>query len=275
MFNRALHILLVLVVALMLGMFWPEFSRSGDSPRSAAFTWPGEPLFERAWLCPETAAVPDHRFTIPGEIFFGAGVSEEEVVRALRLTSGVLMVYGGQIDIPATMTRLEHRRVLSVRVEDLTKSERHDPEALARRTLTGLRNFMARVAHPVTPHINLVFLEEIVHPSDLGGVVLGEVMGMGLSPQLVAESKMGGATEEWVRAAGLHGDFTPTLIVSMRVLRTRTDQDVGITLVHELGHALGLAHEEDPKSLMAEEPPSCIPALSLPQRQAFEARREE
>jgi hypothetical protein len=267
------NVIALMLMLVVLGISW-QTTRSRQGSSQEAFSWSGDKLLDQAWLCPETTSASDHRFTIPGQVFVGAGVSEGEVAHALSLTAGVLAVYGGGIDIPATMTRLADRRVLSARTEALTKLASSDPQALARRTLTGLRSFMRRVAHPVTSRVNLVFLEEIVDPNDLGGQVLGEVLGMGLSPQLVALSKSDGATEQWVHAAGLSGDFTPTLIVSMRVLRTKADRDVGITLVHELGHAVGLAHDEaEQASLMAAEPPPCVPPLSAHQQQLFEATR--
>ena len=94
-------------------------------------------------------------------------------------------------------------------------------------------------------------------------------MGLGVSPELVAKTHDESPSEDWLQAAGLAGDFTPTLIVSMRSLRGKSEQEVGIMLVHELGHALSLPHSHGGLDFMAEIPPPCIPEMTTEQRAAF------
>jgi len=47
---------------------------------------------------------------------------------------------------------------------------------------------------------------------------------------------------------------------------------VDTTLMHELGHAMGLAHVEEATNLMSAQPHRCIPELDPAQRRALRSR---
>ena len=64
----------------------------------------------------------------------------------------------------------------------------------------------------------------------------------------------------------------PTLFISLDDLAPEGSGIVDTTLMHELGHAMGLAHVEDATNLMSAQPHRCIPELDPAQRRALRSR---
>ncbi len=223
-----------------------------------------------AWLCADTQSATSVSFQVKARVWRGAEVSQETVDAALLATNKVLRAYGGVLDVGTDPRKLADTKVISVTRADLKEFKPEDVQGQMQRSLRGLRDLVSRVAKPREELVNLLFLKEIVDPVGLGERILGDVMGLGISPELMERTREDSPSQAWLQAAGLDGDFTPTLIVSMRSIRGQGEQELGITLVHELGHALGLPHSEGGLDFMAEIPPPCIPEMTTEQRAAFE-----
>lgn len=273
MWSKRIPLLLALVALVPAG-----FSCSKNPPNTESLDvfWDGKVRWEDKWVCGDTELASTDSFALSTEIIVGEGVSPEEVSRALGAVSGIVRAYGGSLVLGSRVKRIAEQRLLEVDQNELSRAARgvDSPEKLqaivAEKSLQGLRDFIGTHSRPRKDTLQIVFLTELVDSVGLGARILGDVVGFGVSSELVARTLGGETGGPWVAAAGLQGEFTPTLIVSVERLKGKSDREVGLILVHELGHALGLPHEsEAPGSLMNPEPLSCVPPLEEHQRRAF------
>jgi len=126
-------------------------------------------------------------------------------------------------------------------------------EAISAVMFGPTRDFLATHAKPMEAKVNVVVIDQILSPTlaDLLAIE-GTVVGLGLSAALLERVD---ETTEDPDAMSLNtmldvdGDFTPTLFVGHTDI-ARLTQDFDLVIAHEMGHALGLPHVEEPGNLM-------------------------
>lgn len=143
-------------------------------------------------------------------------------------------------------------------------------QATARLLLAPIRSFLeAHGAHRDDPTglVQVVFLRRISATDSVARRVLPGLRGLALDRH--------GALADLpapLRNALGSSQAPPTVFLSLADLAPAGSGIVDTTLMHELGHALGLAHVVDPHNLMSPSPHRCIPSLDTAQRQALAAR---
>lgn len=116
-----------------------------------------------------------------------------------------------------------------------------------------LRRFLQKTAGDDA--IRLVFLRNVAEPSAAIASLLRNMRGLTLSPDDDHDAVL--------RAClSLSPGDAPVILLGLDAIAARRPGTVDITLIHEIGHVLGLgAHRED-AHIMNPEPPRCLPNLS-------------
>jgi len=126
----------------------------------------------------------------------------------------------------------------------------------------GLRSFVRGQSNPPRTSISVVVLPHIASPDVAASFQGGVIAGLGLSPTLFKNVAANDPSKNLFDLIGLGEDFTPTLFVGHAdVVALAKSPDV--IVAHELGHAMGLQHTQDPGNLMTQFAASnaCIPGL--------------
>jgi hypothetical protein len=120
---------------------------------------------------------------------------------------------------------------------------------VARILLAPLREFIHERALPIRPLVSLVVLERLTAPSLYEqGLLSAAIDGLGLSPEFVSRLRDSGEATDLSDALELPAEFTPTLFLDVEALGRFEHPDN--VVAHELGHALGLVHDDEPGNLM-------------------------
>lgn len=132
--------------------------------------------------------------------------------------------------------------------------------------LGPLRDWMRTHAVPARHRVDVVIVGELVPPDSPMARVASDVAGLTLAPGLLADDAFGARVSAHL---GLPEAFTPTVLLSDRVLARLPADQAAWVLPHELGHALGLPHEPSPGNLMAPGFYRCPPGLDPGQAAAL------
>jgi hypothetical protein len=146
---------------------------------------------------------------------------------------------------------------------------------VARILLAPLREFIHERALPRRPLVSLVVLQRLAAPSLYEeGLLSTTIDGLGLSPEFVSRLRDSGEATDLSDALELPAEFTPTLFLDVEALGRFEHPDN--VVAHELGHALGLLHDDEPGNLMNPEvAESCRAWLSKEQTTSIAETVEE
>ncbi len=212
--------------------------------------------------CPDNPAPVGISGSIELRVFVGAkvdGVRVEEVLSAARRYYGRHGVELRLVDAPQ---RIANESMFVARFADVD-AVAGEPEALAELLYRELRAFMLAHASPRRGGINFVLVQDVVHPSAAASAVLGDLVGLTLSPELLAAGDT--ETAAVLEALDIGAQFEPTVLLSERHLERLTGVAFVAAVAHELGHALGLPHDERRENLMARGEHVCLPGLDAGQ----------
>ena len=248
-------------------------SACGSQKRDVAVTeiWDESRQAKAQWNCEGVATKPEGR-VLPVSVFLGQGVQLDQVKRTLDAASDALATYGIALEVDSDTQWLPKENLITIDPSKLRRLVKKGvgQAKLEAKLLGGIKVLIQTHSRPRIERTHWIFLKEIVPETGLAFRILGDVAGVGLSPELVAKAKKEEVGSSWVQAAGLEGDFTPTLVVGTRSLRKKSEKEVGLILAHELGHAFGLPHTTgETGDLMGLDLPACIPALTDEQAEAF------
>jgi hypothetical protein len=126
-------------------------------------------------------------------------------------------------------------------------------EVVAETMLRPLREFLAAHGTVVQDgHVNMVVVRQIVSPELAGLLQLpGEIAGLGLSPLVLQRVSTSDPQGDLYRLLDLPAAFTPTLFIGHEPI-DRLVGDAYNIVAHEMGHTLGLPHDETPGNLMVQ-----------------------
>lgn len=264
------------LVAIALATLWVTAgcqSRSAHVDREAV--WTNEVPSVSDLRCEGKNAPENSPEVLPVHVFLGEHVDPEAVKPLLTDAAAVLAEVGLQVEVDPKVQRIPRDTLFTVDPSKLRKAiQKGAPLAkLEALLLQGIKVMIQTHSRPRREGVHWFFMQEIAPDSGMAARILGEVAGVGLSPELVAIETGEKAGESWVEAAGLTGEFTPTVVFSVDALRRQSRASRAVTILHEMGHAFGLPHTDlESTVLMNLEPGECLPPLSDEQAKAFQNR---
>ena len=206
--------------------------------------------------------------TLELSLFRGLGISDEAVVEHAQGLQRYYELYQLTMetrDVAAldpiknalSGTLAEFNQALSdAGIPPTATSLTPEQEALAESVIGKVmfaptREFLQRHAEPAEAKVNVAAIDQILSPEVVDLMELdGTVVGLGLSPAVIARASEGDASAQSLNTMlELDEDFTPTLFVGHTDI-ARLTGNFDVVVAHEMGHALGLVHVDDPGNLM-------------------------
>jgi hypothetical protein len=219
-------------------------------------------------------------------IFRGPGVSDADVVEFFGGLQRYYSQYGVSfatayevIAVPTRRALILDMPLLSTRVEDETGVDINDTEldtltpeqndqvvaSLGSAIMHNLRELLRVYAVPRRSEINVVLLPRMLQkPVPAGFEGLAGLMGLGVSPELLAALPADDPSRQLYDWLGAAGEFSPTAIVGVEPIRQVLSAP-DVAMAHELGHAYGLAHVNEAGNLLQQGLTSCQVSLEASQ----------
>lgn len=173
-------------------------------------------------LAVERTSSQEHRLKIPVRFHLGRSVDLETIKQAINRVDGCLQRQGIFIVEAAPARRLTNLGpILTMGAPESTEPDPNPQRIATERVYAPLGAIIERLSTPRQPWVNVIVVDRIATADSMAMRVLGDIHGLGFAP---------GAHPE----LGLPTTFTPTVMVTASLK----------ALGHELGHALGLPHDE-------------------------------
>lgn len=197
--------------------------------------------------CPPPAA-PGPARTLTVEVLLGAGVRWADVATM----TGAAEAAWAPLGVHILATRTETILLETALTGDTTQIDGSSTTA-ARATASraALAPLAAIARRPSVADLRLLVVARLSAPGSVGARALVDGHGLTLAPaQLPSELR---------DALDVAAETPPLAVVSVSGWRARRPGDADLLVAHELGHALGYAHDPKPNAIMSTGPQRCQP----------------
>jgi hypothetical protein len=155
------------------------------------------------------------------------------------------LVTGSRVELDDALTAAGIPSDRELTPEEETRADRIVASILYR----PLIGFLQEQALPAAEAVNLALVERVVEPTLAAELSIpGEITGFGFSPAFLDRLRESGAEDDLAVLLELPEAFTPSMFQAQSSLATDDYPDNAVA--HEMGHALGLPHTDEPDNLM-------------------------